>query len=144
MQCKEPKNQSKKDFLNRYLKAGEEIKTCELMIAELKDRKRSIKAVTFSDMPKGKNHVSDLSDYAAELDELEREVIESRRKAEHIRNEITRVIMRQEDPMERYLLLLKYIKGYTWKEIAADAGYTSTSRPRELHGEALEKLKLPG
>lgn len=53
---------------------------------------------------------------------------------------ITGLILELEDPDERYLLLLRYIKLASWEQIAVDLNY-SISWIYKLHGRALQSFQ---
>lgn len=142
-QRREPKNQKKKEFLQQYMSAVRDVETYRRMIDALRDDECRIKGITYTDMPKRKGVSGDLSDFAAELDELERDMRNALIRAQKKKAEVRRVILRQESAKEREILELRYLQDMTWKEIAAKAGYASDTRPREIHGAALEHLRWP-
>lgn len=55
-------------------------------------------------------------------------------------DKITELILEIEDPDERYLLLLRYIKLESWEQIAASLNY-SVSWIYKLHGRALHSFQ---
>ena len=136
--------EAKKAFLRGYENAKRDVHAIQRMIAELRSSEMSISGVSYTDadMPKSPNHDGgDLSNYAAELDELEKDLERALAVARNRRNEIYRTVMRHKDAREKEILVLRYITSLSWKEIADAAGYQSDSRAREIHGEALDHLE---
>lgn len=136
--------EAKKAFLRGYEDAKRDVHAIQRMITELRNSEMSISGVSYTDadMPKSPNHgEGDLSNYAAELDELEKDLERALAVARNRRNEIYRTVMRQRDAREKEILVLRYISSLSWKEIADAAGYQSDSRAREIHGEALDHLE---
>lgn len=107
----------------------------------LRIEKYSIKGLNYEggDMPRGHNQ-SDVADLLIKLRERETKLKRQIADAIEIQNRVVDVINRQDDAMELIVLTCKYVKGMAWKEISAEMELNSESRPREIHGEALEKL----
>lgn len=138
--------EAKKAFLRGYEDAKRDVHAIIRMIEELRSSEMSISGVSYTDadMPKSPNHgEGDLSEYAAELDELEKDLERALAVARNRRNEVYRTVMRQKDAREKEILVLRYISSLSWKEITEAAGYQSDSRAREIHGEALDHLEIP-
>ena len=92
-------------------------------------------------MPHGSNQ-SDLSGYAAKLDQLERSLLQERRQRVAGYKEITNRIAKMKSENERDVLFYRYIKGLAWWEIAEKMGYSERHITR-IHGEALAHLQTP-
>ena len=92
-------------------------------------------------MPHGSRQ-SDLSDYAAELDSLERKLVEEWRRMNLARKEIERRIKNLKSENEKDVLFYRYIAGYDWPEIAQKLRY-SERQVHRFHGKALEHFRLP-
>ena len=107
----------------------------------LRIEKYSIKGLSYEggDMPRGHNQ-PDIADLLIKLRERETKLKRQIADAIEIQNRVVDVINRQDDAMELIVLTCKYVKGMAWKEISAEMELNSESRPREIHGEALEKL----
>ena len=135
------KNQAKIDFLCEYKSAQRRLKARRMQLDALKIEKYSIKGLSYEggDMPRGHNQ-SDVADLLIKLRERETKLKRQIANAIEIQNRVVDVINRQDDAMELIVLTCKYIKGMAWKEISAEMELNSESRPREIHGEALEKL----
>ena len=135
------KNQAKIDFLCEYKSAQRRLKALRMQLDALKIEKYSIKGLSYEggDMPRGHNQ-SDVADLLIKLRERETKLKRQIADAIEIQNRVVDVINRQDDAMELIVLTCKYIRGMAWKEISAEMELNSESRPREIHGEALEKL----
>lgn len=59
-----------------------------------------------------------------------------------LKNQIDAAISKVDDRLERLVLTYRYIKGYTWKEIADILNY-SNSNVRKIHDDALANFKVP-
>ena len=135
------KNQAKIDFLCEYKSAQRRLKALRMQLDALKIEKYSIKGLSYEggDMPRGHNQ-SDVADLLIKLQERATKLKRQIANAIEIQNRVVDVINRQDDAMELIVLTCKYVKGMAWKEISAEMELNSESRPREIHGEALEKL----
>ena len=91
-------------------------------------------------MPHGSG-CSDLSEYAAKLDELLRELKEQLEKKIEIRREITQKIDAMTDETESLLLRYRYIHLLTWEEVAVKMDY-SWKQIHRIHGNALQNFKM--
>lgn len=133
-------NEQKKAYLQRYRKHVQRIKRIESDLEEIKTMKR-YPSVNNDGMPHGNNN-SDLSGYAALIDEKERELIREKYLRIKAYNEITNQIDLMENETERDLLHYRYIKGLAWWEVAEKLEYAERWT-YELHGYALKNFKLP-
>ena len=110
-------------YLLRYRAEKKNIRTILEQIAELKESKASAGSPALDAMPKG-GEISDLSDYAARLDELERELDFERTRAGRFLCDIVELINRLPDAREREVLTLYYVRGRKWEEICVACGYS--------------------
>ncbi len=137
-------NEEKKEYLREYRGHVRRIRRIEAELAELRTMKTSL-AVSNDGMPHGTGQ-SDLSGYAAQLDQLERSLIQERCKRIVAYKELTDRIRSLKSENERDVLFYRYIKGFDWWEIAEKMGYSERQIHR-YHGQALahfsisEKLK---
>ena len=133
-------NEKKKQFLMSYLQAKRDVERIELQLAELRLNKLTPSMAPDDGMPHASD-ISDLSDYAARVDELERKLL--RRRYNRIRafKKVQAAIERMESEQEKDLLTYRYLKGYSWEKIAVEMGYTYRHTIR-LHGEALKTFKM--
>ena len=132
--------EKKKEYLRSYRKTRAEEKAIRESIDELRLNKMSPSLGVQDGMPKGSGS-SDLSGYAARLDELERKYMEKLDKAARLICDISRDIEAMDNPTERTLLRLRYICGYTWEKIGQQMGL-STRHVLRIHGKALRNFKM--
>ena len=133
-------NEKKKEYLREYNYHVRRIRRIETEFAELRLMKISGSG-NMDGMPHGSNQ-SDLSDYVAELDSLERKLVEERYRRVLAYKEIVRRIKSLESENEKDVLFYRYIAGYDWPEIARKLRY-SERQVHRFHGKALEHFRLP-
>lgn len=131
--------EQKKEYLRSYRKTRAEEKAIRESIEELRLNKMSPSLGVQDGMPKGSGG-SDLSGYAARLDELERKLQVKQKKAVILMCNIADSISEMEDVTERTLLRYRYICGYTWEKIAVELGY-SWRQVHYIHGKALQNFR---
>ena len=141
MRRREAKNQKKKDFLWQYQSASRRLDALRMQLKALNIEEYSLRGISYEggDMPKGHTQ-TDLSDVVIKIKEQKDKLRAQITEAVRIQNAVIDVINAQDDATEMMVLTCKYIRGMQWKEISAEIGLNSNSRPREIHGEALEKL----
>ncbi|RGG57682.1 hypothetical protein DW762_02370 [Ruminococcus sp. AM29-19LB] len=91
-------------------------------------------------MPHGSNQ-SDMSSYAAVLQEKEEELYKEGVKQVQTYKDIAYRINKLENENERDVMFYRYIKGYDFWEIAKLMDY-SENWILKMHGKALEKIKI--
>lgn len=133
-------NEKKKEYLRRYNDHVRRIRRIEIELAELRTMRISGSGNT-DGMPHGSNQ-SDLSDYAADLDELEQKLMKERYKRVLAYKEIVRRIKKLESENEKDVLIYRYIAGYDWWQIAQKLRY-SERQVHRFHGEALKHFEIP-
>lgn len=132
-------NEKKKEYLKSYIPMVKRAKLLQEEINQLKLAKM-YPSVVNDGMPHGSS-LGDLSSYIAELDKLERFLIEAKRDCFNKYTEILSKIELLEDATERNLLLLKYIRGMKWEEICVELAYEWTW-VHKLHRDALIHFQL--
>lgn len=132
-------NEKKKKYLRGYRAHSKKIKRIEAEIEEIRSMKL-YPSVNNDGMPHG-NSQSDLSEYAAKLNEMENDLYQEGVKEFESYNDIMNRIKNIAEEDERDVLFYRYIKGMEWWNIAADMDY-SESWIYELHGRALKNLKI--
>lgn len=134
-------SKEKKEYLQRFRAAEAECLDIDRRIRELRSR-YTARAIQYDDMPKAHNSEHDLSEYAAELDQLEAELKVAYAEAVRIQREIYTAIKAVGDGTLRRVLELRYVDGYTWEKIAVaiDRSYQWVC---ELHGRALQEFVPP-
>lgn len=136
---KKEEKHKKIHWLNRYRAAVRE----EQMILDEIQRLREDKmfpSLVMDGMPHGSSQ-SDLSAYAAKLDEQMAKLKEWRLEKAKMYERILDRIRRVEDDNQRALLMCRYIKGMSWEDIAVSLGYTWRHVHR-IHSQALDSINL--
>ncbi len=132
-------NDRKKTYLRAYQKHGKRIKRIESEIEEIRNMKMYPSSIN-NGMPHGSNQ-SDLSSYAVALQEREDELYQEGVKQVQTYKDIEYRINKLENQDERDVMFYKYIKGFTWWQIAQLMEY-SESWIYELHGRALKNIQI--
>ncbi len=130
-------NDKKKRYLFGYRDALRKQKAIEEEIRELR-LNRMLPSLTQDGMPHGSGG-SDMSGYAAKLDELLRDLDEQAQRCIDIRREIAGKIEAMQDETEKLVLRLRYIHGKKWEEIAVEMGY-EFRYVLKIHGRALKNF----
>lgn len=139
MEQKKTENEIKKEYLQSYRDAV----IAETQIKEEIDQLRMDKmfpGLIQDGMPHGSGG-SDLSAYAAKLDELLGDLKEQMEKRIQLRREIVKKIEDMDSETEKAVLRYRYIHMLKWEEIAVKMHYTFRHVVR-IHGEALKKFKM--
>ena len=132
-------NEEKKQYLRRYQAAKCRVGLIQEEIEELRSSKTS--PVGLGDgMPHGSG-TSDLSGYAARLDELLRELEAEKEMQMVTYREIRQQIGMVPDPTEQEILSRRYLIGQSWEKIAVEMGYSYRNITR-VHGYALKHFEL--
>lgn len=134
-------NEEKKTFLKGYQEAKRAERRIEAQIKELQRNKLSPGGSPSDGMPRG-GGISDLSDYAVKLDNLERQLWRRRNDKLHELKRIQEAIEEIRDEDEKAVLTYKYIENRKWSDIAIEMGY-SVRNVHYTHGYALKNLKIP-
>lgn len=133
-------NQEKKAYLTRYRAADDEINDLlrekERIMARLTKMTSSV-----SDMPHGPQQPDKLTDGVARLIELDGEIDRKVDALCKMREELRACIETVPDFTLQRILMLRYISGQTWEQIAVNTNYCYKQVCR-LHGTALSKLKM--
>lgn len=132
-------NEQKKEYLKSYRRA---IKREQDILDEIQRLRldKMFPSVVNDGMPHGSSH-SDLSDYAAILDEQIELLKEERLEKVRCYQKIERQIGQMENEDEQKVLRLRYILGMKWEEVAVKMNY-SYRRTLDIHGKALLAFKI--
>ena len=132
-------NEQKKEYLKSYRRA---IKREQDILDEIQRLRldKMFPSVVNDGMPHGSNH-SDLSDYAAILDEQIELLKEERLERVRCYQKIERQIRQMENEDEQEVLRLRYIKGLKWEEVALKMNY-SWKQVHRIHSSALKSFKM--
>lgn len=132
-------NEEKKQYLRRYQTAKRRAGLIQEEIEELRSSKTS--PVGLGDgMPHGSG-TSDLSGYAARLDELLRELEAEKEMQMVTYREIRQQIGMVPDAIEQEILSRRYLIGQSWEKIAVEMKY-SYRHVTKLHGHALNHFEV--
>lgn len=132
-------NEQKKEYLKSYRRA---IKREQDILDEIQRLRldKMFPSVVNDGMPHGSSH-SDLSDYAAILDEQIDLLKEERLERVRCYQKIEIQIRQMENEDEQEVLRLRYILGMKWEEVAAKMGY-SWKQTHRIHSSALKNFKM--
>lgn len=132
-------NEQKKEYLKSYRRA---IKREQDILDEIQRLRldKMFPSVVNDGMPHGSSH-SDLSDYAAILDEQIELLKEERLERVRCYQKIERQIRQMENEDEQEVLRLRYILGMKWEEVAVKMGY-SWKQTHRIHSSALQNFKM--
>ena len=132
-------NEEKKQYLRRYQEAKKRAKRIQEEIDALRSSETS--PVGLGDgMPHGSG-TSDLSGYAARLDELLRELEAEKEMQMLTYREIRQQIGMVPDAIEQEILSRRYLIGQSWEKIAVEMKY-SYRHVTKLHGYALNHFEI--
>ena len=81
----------------------------------------------------------DLDSYYAKLDRLNKKLTAKLNELMDERDELINFTSTIDDPVLRMILMLKYVKGYTWNQIGREIGYSARS-VRLRHARFVKKL----
>lgn len=133
-------NEQKKEFLMIYQLAKRDVTRLEEQLAELRIGKMSPGCEIGDGLPHAHN-ATDLSGYAAKVDELEREIVAARYRRICAFERVRNCIEALEDEREKLLLTYRYIRGMKWEKIAVEMDYKWRS-VHKIHVRALKNLKV--
>ena len=135
-------NDRKKEYMRSYRQHVRRIHRINAEIAELREMKVTPGAKANDGMPHGSGGQGDLSGYAADLDEMIRELIDERYLRIKTYQQIAKQIKKLRSENEKDVLFYKYISGLDWWEIAEKMHF-SERWIYKIHGRALAHFELP-
>ena len=139
MEQKKTENETKKEYLQSYRYAV----IAEKQIKEEIDQFRMDKmfpGLVQDGMPHGSGG-SDLSAYAAKLDELLNDLKDQMDKRIQLRREIVKKIEAMDSETEKAVLRYRYIHMLKWEEIKERLHMTSLRYVFKIHGRALNNFE---
>lgn len=131
--------EEKKEYLKGYERAVRRLRRSEERIRELRMNEFGT-ALAMDGMPHAHNN-SDLSCYAAALDDEERRYLKNRYLLVKKCKEITDRIERLENEDQKDVLFYRYIRLMKWEDIAVKMG-CSWAHSHRIHSIALENFML--
>ncbi|MFR6219878.1 MAG: hypothetical protein ACLUKO_24525, partial [Enterocloster bolteae] len=126
--------------LQSYQLAKRDVTRLEEQLAELRIGKMSPGCDIGDGLPHAHN-ATDLSGYAAKVDELEDEIIAARYQRILAYQQVRNCIEALEDEREKMLLTYRYIRGLKWEEICVKMDY-KWRQVHRIHAMALKNLKM--
>lgn len=132
--------EKKKEFLQSYQVAKRDVDRLEEQLAELRIGKMSPSCDIGDGLPHAHN-TTDLSEYAAKLDELEGEIMAARYQRILAYQRVRNCIETLEGERGKMLLTYRYICGLKWEEICVRMDY-KWRQVHRIHAVALENLKM--
>lgn len=133
-------NEQKKEFLQSYQLAKRDVTRLEEQLAELRIGKMSPGCDIGDGLPHAHN-ATDLSGYAAKVDELEDEIIAARYSRICAFQEVQKRIEAMEDEREKDLLTYRYIRGMKWEKICTEMKH-SWQHIHRIHAKALKNFTM--
>lgn len=133
-------NQQKKEYLGSYRQHVRRIGRIEAELEEIRSMKASPSAINNNGMPSGSDQ-RDLSDYAAALDEMERELLGERYQRTLMYKDIAKRIKSLKSTRESDVMFYRYIKGMPFWEIALKMDMSERQILR-IHGKALAHVEI--
>ncbi len=131
--------EKKKEYLREYEKAVRQMKRSEEKITEMRLSK-IMPSADNDGMPHAHNN-TDLSGYAALLDEEERRYMKARYRRIKICKEITDKIERMDNEDEKDVLVYRYIRLMKWEDICVKINH-SWQHTHRIHKKALGNFKM--
>lgn len=129
-----------KEELKEYIETKREIEIIEEKIDYLESKKTSIKSMVITDEPRGCNSESDrLGELLGEIEELIELYNEKQIKLMKQQINIEKCIEKLENSVERNIMRLRYLDGYTWEKICVITNY-SWRQIHRYHSKILEKI----
>lgn len=123
-------------YLSRYKTALAECNDIEKRIQSARTDMMSVRGISYdnADMPKAQSATSDLSDYIVRIDALIREWQSARDRALDLMLEITAAINAVEHDQARRVLMLHFVDGHSYEDIAEriPCGINSVYRWRRI------------
>lgn len=129
----------KKKYLKSYERAVRQMERSAEKIKEMR-LGQIIPSADNDGMPHAHNP-TDMSGYAALLDDEERRYQEARYECARLCKEITDKIEQLEYDSEKDILLYRYIRRMSWEQIAVKMGY-SWQWVHKIHAKALKNFNL--
>lgn len=133
--------EEKRDLLDSYRSAWLMCQESYQRVKEFRERNAGVKAILYTDMPKGSPVPKDLSDYAAQLDDLEAHVWLDAKLYERQARRVKALILGVKDPDYRRILQLRYLDWMSFGDIADVIGY-SYRQTRRIHRKAVDSIDI--
>ena len=130
-----------KEELKGYIETKREMEIIEEKLEFLHTSKGGVKSMVITDMPRGGSSEDDrLLEIMIEIEKLEEMYNKKRLKLMKQLNEIENVIDSLEEPIDRNIMRMRYIKNYTWERICVELNY-SWNGIHKRHRKILDKIR---
>lgn len=130
-----------KEELKGYIETKREIEIIKEKLEYLCMTKGGVKSMVITDMPRGGSSEDDrLLEIMIEIEKLEKMYNKKRLKLMKQLNEIENVIDSLEEPIDRNIMRMRYIKNYTWERICVELNY-SWNGIHKRHRKILDKIR---
>ena len=129
-----------KEELKEYIEVKREIKIIEEKIEFLESKKTSIKSQIITDMPRGEAEQDRLGQLLIQIEELIDLYNEKQDKLLKQQLKIEKCIDKLEDSIDRNIMRLRYLEGYTWERMCVLLNY-SWNGIHKKHRKILEKIR---
>lgn len=134
--------EQKKRWLYRYKNNRLKIERLHEKLSALETRITSIKALTYSDMPRGGTPVT-IADLLSDKEDINKRIKKLSTKGKIIKREIQEAIDTLEYPKQAEVLEYWFIHGYSVDQINEILCYSNTYIYR-LYSRALKNINIPG
>lgn len=130
-----------KEELKGYIETKREIEIIKEKLEYLCMTKGGVKSMVITDMPRGGSSEDDrLLEIMIEIEKLEEMYNKKRLKLMKQLNEIENIIDSLEEPIDRNIMRMRYIKNYTWERICVELNY-SWNGIHKRHRKILDKIR---
>lgn len=129
-----------KEELKEYIETKREIEIIKEKIECLEGKKTSIKSQIITDMPRGEAEKDRLGQLLIQIEELIDLYNEKQDKLLKQQLEIEKCIDKLEDSVDRNIMRLRYLEGYTWERMCVLLNY-SWNGIHKKHRKILEKIR---
>lgn len=129
-----------KEELKEYIETKREIEIIKEKIECLEGKKTSIKSQIITDMPRGEAEQDRLGQLLIQIEELIDSYNEKQDKLLKQQLEIEKCIDKLEDSVDRNIMRLRYLEGYTWERMCVLLNY-SWNGIHKKHRKILEKIR---
>lgn len=134
-----------REFLKQAYRLDELINSNMIEIAQLEDLSTSIKSIDYSKDKISGGNADKSASYEKVIDKIM--VLESKVNSEinelvDLKTKIREAICELKVPEEKVLLRLRYINFKQWEDICEQM-HISERTAKRIHGQALQKLKVP-
>lgn len=136
---KDPEIERKKEYLRGYEKAIRKMKRCKVRIDAIRMNKMH-PSLILDGLPHGSVQ-SDLSSYAAKLDEEEQKYLKAQNHGAELCAEIMDKIEQMAAENEKDVLVYRYIELMPWEDIS-EKMMISERQAYRIHSDALKNFKI--